>query len=293
MTLEEPNVRRGKTRENLTWGAAVSWIVLATLGLPACEPEDEWSPPEAPPELAEVTALVFANFDTTEPGVLEEHVGTLRTHLLELDLTGEYEQRSYTPANLTQEAIDTVTNPGRDPADTLPVALVTASSFPPEDHVNVIVMPSQTIVEPASPDQYDREFLDPTNPDCFPGRDCLRLDTMNTILKDYLLLELLYEMPKSYRWVEIGESGSGEWGIVGRAWLEQEWWDPDGALALLQSYSLDLFVPVDGGGIRYMSLWPETYIEGLDDTDDFILSTTAEGMNDMFVATEEYVAEHF
>jgi len=273
--------------------SALLGIVIAAIGLPACESEEEWTPPEPPPELAEATALVFLHYDTTEPGVLEEHVGTLRGHLLDLDLSVGYEERCYTPADLTQEAIDTVTNPGRDPAETLPVALAMSSAFPPDDHANVIVMPTQTEVEPASPVQYDRAFVDPTNPSCFPGRDCLRLDTHNTILKDYLLLELLYEMPKSFRWVEVGEPGSGEWAIVGRAWLDQEWWDPDGALALLQSYSIDLFVPVDGGGIRYMSLWPETFIDGLKEPDEFILTTTAEGMNDMFVATEEYVAEHF
>jgi len=266
---------------------------LAVFGLPGCEPEEEWIPPEPPPELAEATALVFANFDTTDPGVLEEHVGTLRDHLLELDLSVDYEQRCYTPADLAQEAIDTVTNPGRDPADTLPVALAASSASRPEDHVHAIVMPSQIEVEPASPDQYDRAFLEPTDPACFADRSCLRLDTLNTILKDYLLLELLYEMPKSYRWIEIGETGSGEWAIVGRAWIEQEWWDPDEVLALLQSYSLDLFVPTDSGGIRYMSLWPETFIDGLEEPDEFILTTTAEGMNEMFVATEDYVAEHF
>ena len=254
--------------------------------------EEAWSPPDAPEELNELSTFLFGNFDSDEGGVLEAGMGNLRTFLAGVDLTGDYEERCYHPSTLSQEEIDTVTNPGRDPAATLPVALAMSSAFPPERNAEVIVMDDQTMVEPASPDLYDREFVDPTDPSCFPDHGCDRLETHNTILKDYHLLELLYEMPKSFRWVEMDTPGSGEWAVMGRSWIEQEWWDEDVLIGLLQSYSLDVTYPVGDGAVRYLSLWPETYIDGLKDTDDFILSTTADGMNDMFVATETYISEN-
>ncbi len=142
-------------------------------------------------------------------------------------------------------------------------------------------------MEPASPDHYMREFLDPTDPSCFPGRDCERMEVMNDIIKDYLIMTLPYDMPKTYRWVEIGETGSGEWAILAQAWIAQSWETDGGAIQLSQSYNLDLFYPRGDAGARYMTLWFEMFIEGL--TDEVILDTTIMGMNEMFEYTEEHI----
>ena len=265
-------------------------LMLGLTWMTACE-EEVFVPPDTPDEIEEinnVNGYLFRNWDTTEENVLEPGLAQLIELLAEIDLDTEYQDRCFIPDPLTLEDIEVIEHPDRDPADVLAVALVMASDFLPAAQAEVIILPDQRPVEPASPDRYDRTFLDPTDPSCFPGRSCDRVDTTNHILKDYLALNMEYDMPKYFRWVEIGAVGSGEWAILGRAWIEQEYETDGGAIQLNQSYSLDVFFPIGDGAARYMSLWPETYIDGVDD--DFIYDTTAYGMDQMFDATEEYLA---
>ncbi len=268
-------------------------VVFALVGLivvcGACE-EDLFVPPEAPDEIEEihdVNAYLLRNFDTEDDDVLEPALAQLIELLEEFDLDAEYQERCFTPELLAEEDIVGFEHPDRDLDDLLSVALVMRSDFPPADHTQGILLEDQRPMEPASPDHYTREFLDPTDPSCFPGRDCMRLEVMNDIIKDYLIMTLPYDMPKTYRWVEVGETGSGEWAILARAWIEQEWETDGGAIALNQSYNIDLFYPRDGGGARYMTLWFEMILEGL--SDEVILDTTIMGMNEMFEYTEAHI----
>ena len=281
---------RHTARTRLVNVAIALSLLLGPTFMTACE-EEVFVPPDPPDEIEEinnVNAYLFRNWDTTEDNVLEPGLEQLIDLLAEIDLDTDYKERCFVPDALTLEDIEGIDHPDRDPEDVLAVALVMASDFLPAAQAEVIILPDQRPVEPASPDLYDRTFLDPTNPSCFPSADCDRLDTTNHILKDYLALNMEYDMPKYFRWVEIGAVGSGEWAILGRAWIEQEYETDGGAIQLNQSYSLDVFFPRDGGGARYMSLWPETFIDGIDD--EFIYETTAMGMDQMFEATEEYVA---
>jgi len=279
------------TRLGSWWrrGALMLGMLLGMTWMTACE-EEVFVPPDPPDEIEEinnVNAYLFRNWATTEDDVLEPGLAQLIELLGEIDLDTEYKERCFVPDPLTEEDIVDIEHPDRDPADVLAVALVMASDFLPAAQAEVIILPDQRPVEPASPDMYDRTFLDPTDPSCFPGQGCDRLDTTNHILKDYLALNMEYDMPKYFRWVEIGETGSGEWAILGRAWIEQEYETDGGAIQLNQSYSLDVFFPHGDGAARYMSLWPETFIDGIED--EFIYETTAMGMDQMFTATEEYL----
>ena len=278
-------------RSNLDAGRRVG-LAVALLGLvvlcSACE--EYFVPPEAPEEIEEihdVNAYLLRNFDSEEDNVLEPALAQLIELLEEFDLDTEYQDRCFTPELLTEEDITGIEYPRRDLGDLLSVALVMSSEFPPVDQTRGIVLEDQRPMEPASPDHYIREFLDPTDPGCFPGRGCPRLDVMNDIIKDYLIMTLPYDMPKTYRWVEVGETGSGEWAILARAWIEQEWETDGGAIQLSQSYNIDLFYPRGDGGARYMTLWFEMFIDGL--TDEVILDTTIMGMNEMFVHTEDHI----
>jgi len=266
----------------------IASVVIVT---PACERES-FVPPDAPEQMEEindVNAYLFRNWATDEENVLEPGMASLMDLLDQFDLDADYKERCFVPDPLTEEDIADIEHPDRDPADVLAVALVMASAFVPEVHAEeVIIKEDQRPTEPQSPEHYERTFVDPTDPSCFPGRGCDRLITTNSILKDYLLVTMLYDLPKTYRWVEVGEKGSGEWAILARCWIEEEFETDGGTIQLNQTYCIDVIYPREQGAARYMALWPETFIEGVDD--EFVYQTTAMGMDELFVVTEEYLA---
>ncbi len=247
--------------------------------------------PEAPTELDELSAYLFRNFETDEEGVLEAGMGNLLEFFADVDLDVAYQDRSFATSPLSEDDIHGIVHADRDPALQEPVAMAIDSEHAPEGHATAIIQPDQTPMEPASPNYYVREYLDPTDPSCFPDRGCAAVDTMNDIKKENLVMHAQYFMHKDFRWVEMREAGSGEWALIGRAWCEEPTVGDAGAITIHQSYSLDAFVREDDGTvIRYMSLWTETEIDGVDDS--VIEATTRMGMNDMFEATEDWVAEN-
>ena len=258
------------------------------LALAACKP-----PPEAPTELDELSAYLFRNWESEEEGVLEAGMGNLRTFFDGMDLDLGYNDRTYALDPLTEEDVAGITRPeGSDPADTLPVGLVAGSAFTPTEHTEVIILADQTPVEPNSPDQYERIFLDPENPSCFPDRGCPILRTNNDIIKDNWLMTIPYEMIKDFRWVELTEVGSGDWGILARTWMEEEGVGEEGENTINQSYSIDVFLPASGSwaAYRYMALWSQS-TTAIED-EDLIMGATKTGINQIFEATEEWLEEN-
>jgi len=264
-------------------------LAAATVIATGCE-EEFFVPPDPPEEIEEihgVNAYLYRNFETTEEGILEPAMAQLSGLLAGFDLDAEYQERCYSPEPLTEEDVAGIDHPDRDLDDVLTVALVAATAFTPEKNAEGVILTDQRPMEPGAPDLYERTFVDPADPSCFPGHGCLALDTHNQILKDYLLLTLLYDMPKNYRWVEVGEVGSGQWALLARAWIEREYETDGGSIQLNQSFTMDMFFPGDAGGVRYQTMWVEMTIDEMED--EFILDTAAMGMNEQFVATEEFI----
>jgi len=275
---------RAETTIRLTLLAALALATAATLGCKA--------PPEAPTELSELSAYMFREWDNFDEGVAEVGLGNLYDFFDGMDLTVEYEDRCYSPAALDEEDVAGVTHPGADLTLAGPVSMITDSAYAPEAHATVIVMEDQTEVEPASPDLYVRDFVAPTtDPDCFLDRTCNELFSMNEIMKQNAIMDITYDMHKDWRWAELYEPGSGQWCIMGRSWIEEAAIGEAGNVAIHQSFSIDIFMPDDDGGRRYMSLWHETVIEGVGE--DVIAGTTKWGMDGMFEATEEYLEENY
>jgi hypothetical protein len=267
---------------------AFSLLFLAV----GCKP-----PPEAPTELDELSAYLFSNWETAEEGVLEVGMFNMQQHFAALDLDVDYQDRSYQLTNLTGDEIDGVSAPeGSDPADCLGVGLVTGSAFAPEEHAVAIIQADQTAIEPNSRDKYDRIFLDPTDPTCFPSRDCAVLRTNNDLIKKNALMEIPYEMIKDFRWVELsedGEPGTDSWGILARTWIEEAGIGESGNNTIEQSYSIDVFLPGAHGGFgayRYMGLWSES--TGTVDDPETIMNVTIWGMDDLFDETEKWLEEN-
>jgi len=245
--------------------------------------------PEAPTELNELSAYLFRNFEHEQEETRSTGMANLQAFFADVDLTQPYQDLAYAVDDLTEEDVADVVHPDRDPALTLPVGLVTGSAFPPDDHATIIILEDQTPVEPNSPTTYDRAFVDPTDPSCFPDRGCLVLRAENHIWRENAVVDLWHDTHKDFRWVELGEEGSGEWGILARSWLEETVVGEVGNVTLHQNFSIDVFLPDGDGAIRYMALWSETEIEGIpDETMEF---TAKLGIHQMFDATEAYLED--
>ena len=263
-------------------------LLLPSLGCPGDE-IDPYNLPEAPTELSDLSAYLFRNFESQEFGVLEVGMGNLSDFLV-TDL-GDAEVVAYQGLVITEEDLAGIERPDRDPADCQPVAVAKISAHDPDAHSTVMVLADQTPVEPNSPETYDRTFLDPTDPSCWTGRDCTALDTMNEIVKEHDLgYSIAYGMNKDYRWVELGEPESGVWGILGRSWCAEEAADAVLDIEINQSYSVDAFLPHEGGVIRYMGLYSENIM--LDFKDEQIIGVTQMGIEDMFDETNAYLDDN-
>jgi hypothetical protein len=260
--------------------------LLTVLLLPglACSPA-----PEAPTKLSELCAYLFREYENTDARVQGAGMANLREFFAGEDLDQSWQDLSYAVEDLTEADVADVERPDVDPADTLPVAMVTGSAFTPAEHTAVIVLPDQTPVEPHSPNVYDRTFVDPEDPACFPDRSCEVLRAVNDIYRENAFVSLMHFTHKDFRWVELGaEPGSDEWGILARSWLPESAVGDSGNVEVTQNYSIDVLLPVDDGAIRFLALYAETHIDGIGE--DTIEYTTRLGLHQMFDATEEYLA---
>jgi len=255
-------------------------------------------PPEAPTELDDLSAYLFRNWETEEEGVLEVGMYNLQQHLSGIDLDVGFNDRSYQLTVLADSDIDdAVTTPdGADPADCLGVGVVAGSLFDPDQQTLAIIQADQTAIEPNSPGQYDRIFLDPTDPSCFPDRSCTVLRTNNDLRKENALMDIPYEMIKDFRWVELsvdGEPGSGSWGILARTWVPERGVGEGGNNTIEQSYSIDVVVPAvngDWAAYRYMGLWSQS--TGTIEGEDLVMGALKMGMSDLFEQTDEWLEEN-
>jgi hypothetical protein len=271
-----------------------STLTIAVLFLAiGCKP-----PPEAPTELDELSAYLFRNWETTEEGVLEVGMYNLQQHFSTADLDVGFNDRSYQLTALADTDYDDVVviPDGMDPADCLGVGVVAGSLFDAEQQTQAIIQADQTPIEPNSPGHYDRIFLDPTDPSCFPDRSCTVLRTNNDLRKENALMDIPYEMIKDFRWVELsedGQPGSGSWGILARTWVPERGVGDSGNNTIEQSYSIDVVLPGvhgDWAAYRYMGLWSQSTgsIEG----EDLVMGAMKMGMSDLFDQTDEWLEEN-
>lgn len=245
------------------------------------------APVDAPTDAAELPAYLFRHFDSGETGALEAGLGNLAEAMQDVDLTVSYEDRMYQVPGLEEGDVADIPHPDRDVSAGIAVALAARSAFAPEDHAVVATLSDLTPVEPSTPNVHDRTFVDPTDPTCFPGRECLVLRTRNTLRKESAVMTVEYVMPEDVRWVELREPGSGEWGLVGRSWIEESAVGEQEANVIHQVYAADAFWPVDGGLVRHTAIWMEAEVIGAGDA--IIEGSAAYEMHRTNEATEAYL----
>lgn len=269
-----------------SYRAPVSLLLSLPLLLTACK-----DPIAAPTEMSDLSIWLFANFESDDPA-LPEAMANLQTFLAGLDLSGSYGDRSYDIAPLAEEHIADVQHPDTDLVYTFTLGMVAESAFTPAQHTQVHILEDQTPVEPTSPNLYQREFLEPADPSCYPDRGCDGIRTMNDIIKENVFSTIPYEMNKDYRWVDFELDGQPVAGILARSWVQEESFGEGGQSRMPHSYTLDVSLPHgESGSIRWLVLWALVEIDGI--SQESIAGTTKYGMNKLQQATEEWLEDYY
>ncbi|MCB9678011.1 MAG: hypothetical protein H6737_23125 [Alphaproteobacteria bacterium] len=284
------------------------------------------APPAADPEFNDAAIFLLREFDGPEADLafalrqVEEQV------YLSIDVAAErVQERALSPAPVTTADVERMNGEGRDPALALPVAVAKLSAFEPADHASIQMLVDHTPVEPYSPDLYERTFLD--GDACWEGIGCQQMQTTNDLIKVNALMEVHYELLKDFRWIdmnlpdpstvpegeEVVNTGEPRWAFIARAWTDRTFDGEGGNVHIHQSYTIDSWIPRDGGGfvrtgaeqntddgewttdstgggtLRMLALWAETDL-GFPVGDDVVIGTTRSGIDDNMTAAEEWLA---
>jgi hypothetical protein len=285
-------------------------LLAATALLCACEP-----PPAADPEFSDAAVFAFVEFESEQPAdlafALRKFEETIYTSM---DLeAAPSRDRAVVPEALTTPDLADIDHPDRDPEAALAIGVAKLSAFEPDPHTGYILLDDQVPVEPGSPDHYDRTFFQ--GRDCWADRGCEYLFTDNALTKQNALLTITYDLRKDYRWIDMGlpdpssvpagetpvNPGDPRWALAARSWLDEEAYGDAGANAILQSYTIEVWIPRDGAGyvgagvdstggglLRAMVLWSEAELSVTDD-EDLILNTTRGGIDDIFDGQEAWL----
>jgi hypothetical protein len=302
------------------------WLALTTLlAFSACKK----APPQADPEFSDALSFLFTSFESDTANLafamrnLEEQV------YLGMDVDAEKEQdRALQPEYLRRPDVSTLEHPeDRDISNALPIAVAGASVHDIDDHMALQLEIDHKPWEPGSPNHFERTFLD--GEACWGARDCDELRTDNALTKENFLMTVEYTFYKDFRWIDLnlpapskvpeGEeainTGKERWAYVGRSWTPQSFEGDSGKAWIHQSYTIEIWIPRDGKGfvrkknsqnmddgdwegdstgggvLRMLSLWTETEFKGLSVSDDTVVATVRRGIEDNFIAADEYLSE--
>lgn len=237
--------------------------------------------------------------------------------------SGDVVKRSVTPGPLAASDVENLKDhPDRDPSVALPIATAWASPFDISEHATLPVLDDQTVLEPTSPDHYNRQFLE--GKDCWVANDCTWLKTFQDLTKVYtgnIVPPIPYEFYKDFRWVDLnlgldGATGS-RWAYVARSYDPGSYSDEkSGKNTIWASYTIELWFPRDGGGftwdnapdgatplgddagdstaggtLRFLSLWTDTELTLTDDP-NMMAGTIRWGMDQNYKAHDDYLEAH-
>ena len=286
------------------------------------------APPPADPEFSDALTYLFTSFES-EPANLAFAMRNLEEQVyLGMDVDADKEQdRALQPEYLKEKDVANLEHPkDRDIALALPVAVAGASIHGVNDHMALQLAVDHKPWEPGSPNHYVRKFLD--GDDCWGDRDCTELRTDNELTKENFLMTVEYTFFKDFRWVDMnlpapsevpdGEeainTGDERWTYVGRSWTPKSFEGESGKAWIHQSFTIEIWIPRDGGGfvrngktknvdggewkgdskgggvLRMLSLWTESEFKGLNVSDDTVVGTVRAGIEDNFVAADEYLS---
>lgn len=242
----------------------------------------------APPDLVDLAPELYGNQE--DPELLAEGLTALATWF---DTRDTAEDGYILPALTDDAVVDINTPPGTSLADTLGGYVDAQSTGTLEQHVNLILLADQTVVNPNDYSRNERTFV--SGGDCFADEGCDRLVTTNDIVKTAAFgVTIPYVYFKDYQWAHFTDAdGVERAAVVSRGWVEEEGWDEDHANGLKQSYTLDLFMDSSAGTVhRSQALWTELVLV-IDDlvSQEFLEEQLISGLQDVLADTDDCIVE--
>ena len=216
--------------------------VLGAFSLVACRP------PEAPSDLDDLCAFLFARHPEDDPAWMEAGVEQLQVWL---DEQLEEAADGYEVTGLDEETIDGLDGEDRTTDGMIGVAVATSSAFSVSQLQEAVLVVDQSEISPDNYLRFDRSWL--TDLDCFLDRSCLRLETeedVESVLGNLVNSEMITR--NEYLWVEAGQD---EPALVQRSWLPDEPTLSVDWLVVHEQFYVNAFVPRPGGSYRLQSTW--------------------------------------
>lgn len=248
-------------------------------------------PPEAPKELGDLGAFLFANFEAEDTAELGAGFVNLRELVLKDDLTLDAKDRAVTMPILKGDDLGGLSQPaGVSPDEQIPIALSGLSVHPLDDQRAVHVEPNQICIESSSTKWAQREFL--TDDACWADGSCDRLETLTEVYKQNPLAKIWYDQYKTYRHFEVEtEDGEVFEVIAGQAWIEQKFEaEGGGGNSWDQLFQLDVAMEHPdkaGQTLRWFSMWSSITLGGL--TDDGYSQLVVSGIDEAYVYGDEFI----
>lgn len=248
-------------------------------------------PPQAPTEVDDLTRFLFREWGHEDPEVLQDGMVKLETFLMQMDFTKGLIHRSFQLDSCTAEDVANVTTPAdQDPANTVGMAVAYESRWSIEDHVRLQVEAKLLLDAEPSAKKYVRRFIDPKDPSCLSSGTCDVIFTENDITRSSLIMSVDLMLHKDFKWVEMPD---GRRALVSRSWNPRVFTSPDGDDAILQSYTVDIWLERPQGKTwRYQALYQDSRF-GFDVEPGTIVATVTGSTDTMFETTDDVIGKHY
>ena len=224
---------------------------------------------------------------------MEAGIESADAFLRTVDLERDRLVRSFDLAELHSEDVVEMRS-DVDPATAIGVAIAANSPWPIELHARLMTESDQTPAEPTA-ERYVREFLDPTDPSCFPDASCGLLKTSNDVRRSNPLYTLDFILWKDFRWIRVLEGGedSGRTSFLARSFVAERTLGENGTTEMVQSYTVDLWVQTPDDEVRRIqTLHSEVNIPGISDP-DLIRGTIIYSIDQAFKAADDTIEEAY
>ncbi len=264
-------------------------LAATVVAVTACAP-----PPEAPAELSDLSRYLVREFDADDERVMAAGIANLEVVLADVDLQAPRADRSFLPADLTDDDVADLDRPDVAIDGCLPVALAGRSEHDVGWFGRFTLVVDQSPAEPSAA-SYTREFLAPDEPECFGEADCDLMETVNDIRRSNALYTVDFELLKDFRWIDVVHDGepTGRRALVSRSWIEESAPGVNDQNIIVQTYTLDVFIGAEGGGTwRYHALYSEADL-AVEVDDDITAATIRLSIDEHFTAHDAAIAAEF
>ncbi len=242
-------------------------------------------PPEAPRELNELSVWLYREWDNEDPEVMTVGLQNLQDFLKDIDLEASLLDRSWELKPITSDDVSDIDRPkGVDPRDALGVSVTGLSKWKVAEHAQLQMERDQMPAEPTA-DEYNRRFPDVDSSSCFLDESCDPIASENDVVRRNALMSVEFVLYKDFRWIDTDDGNA----LAARSWLDRSWEGEKGSTEVVQSYSVDIWMPVGKQIWRYQTLWSESKIPGA--TEGVTLGVLKKSIGDIFEAGDEAIGE--